>query len=158
MPTARTSSGRVLISSAKVLERFRLKFIGKCSPVHFFWGSFATWPVRAFPAGSRRRAKASISGPGVFRMECAAPVSGLEVALLRRPRLLFLRGTAAARHRSRPVRPAAAGWNSQLSEFILMYDDVRTAASPEQALYEFLESTYEAAARLAKWDRAALEI
>ena len=56
------------------------------------------------------------------------------------------------------IRPAAARWNTQLSEFILMYDDVRTAASPEDALYEFLESTYDAAARLAKWDRAALEI
>ena len=55
------------------------------------------------------------------------------------------------------VRPEAAKWNPQLSEFILMYDDVRLADSPEQALLEFLESTYEAGASLAKWDRAALE-
>src|ERR1035441_2886383 len=55
------------------------------------------------------------------------------------------------------VRPAGAGWNAQLSEFILMYDDVRRAESPEETLYEFLESTYEAGARLAKWDRATLE-
>jgi hypothetical protein len=56
------------------------------------------------------------------------------------------------------VRPAGAAWNAQLSEFILMYDDVRRADSPEQALYQFLESTYDAGARLAKWDRAALEL
>ena len=55
------------------------------------------------------------------------------------------------------VRPAAAGWNPKLGEFILMYDDVRTANSPRAALLEFLESTYEAGARLGRWDRAALE-
>ena len=58
---------------------------------------------------------------------------------------------------SAQVRPAAAKWNPQLSEFILMYDDVRNAESPEGALLEFLQSTYEAGATLAKWDRAALE-
>jgi len=56
------------------------------------------------------------------------------------------------------VRPAGAHWNAQLSEFILMYDDVRRAASPEHDLYEFMESTYEAGARLGHWDRAALEV
>jgi hypothetical protein len=55
------------------------------------------------------------------------------------------------------VRPAGASWNSQLSEFILTYDGVRFAESPEDALYEFLESTYDAGARLGRWDRAALE-
>jgi hypothetical protein len=55
------------------------------------------------------------------------------------------------------VRPEQAMWNPQLSEFILMYDDVRQADSPEGALLEFLQSTYDAGARLAKWDRAALE-
>ena len=56
-----------------------------------------------------------------------------------------------------PVRPAAAKWNTQVSEFILMYDDVRNSDSPEDDLLAFFESTYEAAARLANWDRAALE-
>ena len=55
------------------------------------------------------------------------------------------------------VRPACAGWNPQLGEFILMYDDVRAAESPRDALLEFLQSTYEAGARLGGWDRAALE-
>jgi hypothetical protein len=56
-----------------------------------------------------------------------------------------------------PARPAAAFWSKELSEFILMYDDVRRAASPRAALLDFLESTYAAAAKLAGWDRAALE-
>ena len=55
------------------------------------------------------------------------------------------------------VKPAAAGWNSQLSEFILMYDDVRKAASPHSALLDFFQSTYEAGATLGNWDRQALE-
>src|SRR5258708_13110828 len=56
------------------------------------------------------------------------------------------------------IRPGTASWNPQLSEFLLMYEDVRRAKSPEQYLYEFLESTYEAGAGLAKWDRARLEV
>ena len=56
------------------------------------------------------------------------------------------------------IRPAAAKWSPELSEFILMYDDVRAADSPEETLYEFLASTYEAGATLGKWDRAALEL
>jgi hypothetical protein len=56
------------------------------------------------------------------------------------------------------VRPAAARWDAKLGEFLLMYDDVRRADSPELALSEFLESTYNAGARLGKWDRAALEL
>jgi hypothetical protein len=56
------------------------------------------------------------------------------------------------------VRPPAAGWNKALGEFILMYDDVRQSESPRDTLLEFLQSTYEAGARLAKWDTAALEV
>ena len=65
-------------------------------------------------------------------------------------------GDAAIR-KFEEIRPAAACWNSQLSEFILTYDDVRHAESPEQTLYDFLESTYKAGARLSKWDRTLLE-
>ena len=56
-----------------------------------------------------------------------------------------------------PIRPAAAFWSGQLGEFVLMYDDVRNAGSPRECLLEFLQSTYEAGAKLARWDREALE-
>jgi hypothetical protein len=147
---------RVLVSSAKVLERFRSKFIGKCSPVHFFWGSFdlACTRFSGRPAPPR---KGVISGPAYSHEVCSAgfwPGGGAvdgpayySYAVPQPPGL-----------EKESIRPAAAHWHPQLSEFILMYDDVRAAESPEQALYEFLESTYDAAARLAKWDRAALEI
>jgi len=147
---------RVLISSAKVLERFRSKFIGKCSPVHFFWGSFDLACTR-FSGRLAPPRKGVISGPAYSHEVCSAgfwPGGGAVDG----PAYYSYAVPQPPGIEQEPVRPAAAGWNSQLSEFILMYDDVRTAASPEQALYEFLESTYEAAARLAKWDRAALEI
>ena len=147
---------RILVSSAKVFQQFRAKFVGKCSPVHFFWGSFdlactrfsgRTAPPRkgviSGPAYSHEVSSAgfwpgggSIDGPAYYSYTVPRP-AGIEKEL---------------------VRPAAAGWSPQLSEFILMYDAVRTAESPEQALYEFLESTYDAGARLANWDRAALEV
>ena len=146
---------RILVSSAKVLERFRAKFKGKCSPVHFFWGSFdlactrfsgRTAPARkgviSAPAYSHEVSSAgfwpgggAVDGPAFYSYTVPQP-PGIETQL---------------------VHPTGAGWNTQLSELILMYDDVRRAESPEETLYEFLESTYDVGARLAQWDRATLE-
>jgi hypothetical protein len=147
---------RVLVSSSKVLERFRSTFIGKCSPVHFFWGSFdlACTRFSGRPAPARRGV---ISGPAYSHEVCSAgfwPGGGAVDG----PAYYSYAVPMPPGLDKEPIRPAAAGWNPQLSEFILMYDDVRAAESPEEALYAFLESTYDAAARLGKWDRAALEI
>ena len=146
---------RILIASAKVLERFRGKFIGKCSPVHFFWGSFdlACTRFSGRPAPPRNGA---ISGPAYSHEVSSAgfwPGGGA----IDGPAYYSYTVPRPAGLEKEPVRPAAAGWNPQLAEFLLMYDDVRRADSPENYLYEFLESTYEAGARLGKWDRAALE-
>jgi len=146
---------RILVSSGKVMEQFRARFIGKCSPVHFFWGSCDLACTRfsgrlapprrgviSGPAYSHEVSSAGfwpggggVDGPAYYAYTVPTP-NGIEEA---------------------QVRPDGAKWNAQLSEFVLMYDDVRRASSPEQALYEFLESTYDAGAALAKWDRAALE-
>ncbi len=146
---------RVLMSSGKVLQRFRSEFIGKCSPVHFFWGSFdlactrfsgrlapAREGVISGPAYSHEESSAgfwpgggSVDGPAYYAYTVPQP-SGIE---------------------KQSILPAAASWNTDLSEFVLMYEDVRRAASPEESLYNFLQSTYEAGARLAKWDRESLE-
>jgi hypothetical protein len=147
---------RILVSTAKVMEKFRGKFIGKCSPVHFFWGS-CDLACSRFSGRLAPPRRGVISGPAYSHEVCSAgfwPGGGVVDGpayysyIVPRPP-----GIEDAR-----VRPAGAGWNPQLSEFILMYDDVRTAGSPEQALYEFLESTYEAGAHLAHWDRAMLEV
>jgi Family of unknown function (DUF5996) len=147
---------RVLVSSAKVLERFRTRFMGKCSPVHFFWGSFdlACTRFSGRPAPPRQGV---ISGPAYSHEVCSAgfwPGGGAVDG----PAYYSYTLPQPTGIENQLIRPAPASWNAQLSEFILLYDDVRRAQSPEQFLYEFLESTYDVGARLAKWDRTSLEI
>ena len=147
---------RILVSSAKVLQRFRAGFTGKCSPVHFFWGSFdlACTRFSGRPAPAR---KGVISGPAYSHEVSSAgfwPGGGA----VDNPAFYSYTVPQPPGMETQPVRPAGAGWNTGLSEFILMYDDVRRAESPEETLYQFLESTYDAGARLARWDRATLEI
>jgi hypothetical protein len=137
---------RVLVSSSKVFERFRAQFTGKCSPVHFFWGSFdlACTRFSGRPAPPR---KGAISGPAYSQEVCSAgfwPGGGAVDG----PAYYSYVVPPPAGLETQPIRPPAATWNPQLSEFILMYDDVRRAESPEQSLYEFLESTYDVSARL----------
>jgi hypothetical protein len=147
----------VLMFTEKVFRRFGTGFLGKISPIHFFWGSFdmavtrfsgRPAPPRPGVDGIQREAYShevisagfwpGNGGYGAAAFYCyAAPVpEGLSEA---------------------KVRPAAAGWDKALGEFILKYEDLRAETSPEDALMEFLESTYAAAADAAKWDRAALE-
>jgi hypothetical protein len=145
---------QVLVSTQNVMQEFRGRFIGKCSPVHFFWGSFDLACTRfcGRPAPPR---KGVITGPA-YSHECISagfwPGAGFSG-----PAFYAYTAPPPAGLEGEPVRPAEAGWNKALGEFILMYDDVRKAEAPRDTLMEFLESTYEAGARLAKWDRAALE-
>ena len=145
---------KILVSSAKVLERFRAKFTGKCSPVHFFWGSFdlACTRFSGRPAPAR---KGVISGPAYSDEVSSAGFwpggGGVD------PAFYSYTVPQPPGMETQPVHPKSASWNRQFSEFILRYDDVRGAESPEETLYEFLESTYDVGARLAKWDRAKLE-
>jgi len=146
---------RILVSSAKVLQRFRAGFTGKCSPVHFFWGSFDLACTR-FSGRLAPARKGVISGPAYSHEVSSAgfwPGGGA----VDNPAFYSYTVPPPPGIETQPVRPAGASWNPQLSEFILLYDDVRRAESPEETLYEFLESTYDAGARLAKWDRATLE-
>jgi Family of unknown function (DUF5996) len=147
---------RILLSSAKVFERFRAQFLGKCSPVHFFWGSFdlACTRFSGRPAAPR---KGVISGPAYSHEVCSAgfwPGGGAVDG----PAYYAYIVPQPAGIENQSIRPAAASWSPQLSEFILMYDDVRRTESPEQTLYDFLESTYDVGARLANWERSKLEV
>jgi hypothetical protein len=147
---------RILVSTSKVMEHFRAKFIGKCSPVHFFWGSCDLACTR-FSGQLAPLRPGVISGPAYSHEVCSAgfwPGGGAVDG----PAYYSYTVPQPAGIEDAQVRPGAARWNAQLSEFILMYDDVRRAGSPEAALLEFLESTYDAGARLAKWDRATLEL
>jgi hypothetical protein len=154
---------RVLQQSARVLERFRTSFIGKCSPVHFFWGSFDLAVTRF----SGRRAPKFSGAGSVPNMPEAVVLDAYSDECCSAGFWPGGEGSDAAYYcyaspsphgfDAAPVGPARAFWNRNLNQFNLPYDAVRTAADPEAVLLEFLISTYDAAATLGKWDRAALE-
>lgn len=146
---------QVLVSTQNVLQEFRGRFIGKCSPVQFFWGSFDLTCTRFCGRRAVPPRKGVITGPAYSHEEISAgfwPGAGFDG-----PAFYAYSAPAPVGLEREPVRPERAGWNKKLGEFILMYDDVRGSESPRDALLEFLQSTYEAGARLANWDRAALE-
>ncbi len=153
---------RVLLQSDRVFKQFRSRFIGKCSPVHFFWGSFDLAVTRFSGRTAPKHPGGVPHLPDVVAQEAYShEVSscGFWPGGDAMPEPVFYsyaypapRGFAQAR-----VQPAAGAWNGDLGEFILPYEEVRTAADPGACLLEFLQSTYEVAARLGRWDRAALE-
>ncbi|HEY4921180.1 MAG TPA: DUF5996 family protein [Xanthobacteraceae bacterium] len=153
---------RVLLRSHAVFSHFRTAFLGKASPVHFFWGSFDLAVTRF----SGRRAPPHPGGiphlpDAVVREAYSHEVSSAGFwpggGPIDYPAYYSYAYPAPDGFASAPVRPAQAFFSKELGEFILPYDAVRTAADPDAALMEFLQSTYEAAANAAKWDRANLE-
>jgi hypothetical protein len=146
---------RILLSTDVVLQEFRARFIGKVSPVHFFWGSFDLCCTRF--SGRRAPPRKGIITSEAYSHECSSVgwwPGGGDV-----PGPAFYSYTAPepSGFGEQPVRPPAAVYPSKLHEFLLMYDDVRRAASPRDEILEFAQSTYEAGANLAGWDRATLE-
>jgi hypothetical protein len=148
---------RALIAIATVLTEFRGGFIGKASPVHFFWGSFDLAATRF----SGRRAPPipnadSITREGYSHEECSVGWwPGDETT--RYPAFYAYAFPEPEGFAKAVVRPAAAFYDTAAGQFRLKYDDVRLAASPRQALLNFCRSTYQAAATLGHWDRAELE-
>jgi hypothetical protein len=153
---------RVLLRSHDVFSFFRTAFLGKASPVHFFWGSFDLAVTRF----SGRRAPLHPGGvphlpDAVTREAYSHEVSSAGFwpggGAIAYPAFYSYAYPAPDGFASAPVRPAQAFFSNELGEFILPYDAVRTAPDPKQTLLDFLESTYTAAADLGRWDRAALE-
>ncbi len=148
---------RILLSVDTVFNQFRTRFIGKSSPVHFFWGSFDLAVTRF----SGRRAPERPGVDAMTREAYSHEVSSVGFW----PGSGNVQGAAFYSYaapepqgfKDKPVRPDSAFYDRQLGEFLLMYDDVRKTESPTGALLEFCQSTYEAAATLGKWDRGALE-
>jgi hypothetical protein len=147
----------ILLSVDAVLQDFRSEFIGKASPVHFFWGSFDLAATRF----SGRRAPERPGADPVTREAYSHEVSsvGFWPGGGNVPGAAFYSyaAPAPAGFAEARVRPEAARWDKDLGEFLLMYDDVRTSASPSRVLLDFCRSTYQAAARFGQWDRGALE-
>jgi len=153
---------RVLLQSDRVLKQFRTGFLGKSSPVHFFWGSFdlAVTRFSGRPAPAYTGKVPGVSS-AIMREAYSHEVSsagfwpggnGIDYAAY----YSYAYPTPAG-FRDARVQPAAASFNDALGEFLLPYEAVRAAADPDATLLAFLQSTYEAAADAAHWDRAALE-
>jgi hypothetical protein len=150
---------RILLQSDRVLQQFRARFIGKSSPVHFFWGSFDLAVTRF----SGRRAPPRPGADRMTREAYSHEVSscgfwpGTVGGAIQEPAYYAYMAPEPAGFAEAVVRPAAASYRQGVGEFILPYEAVRTAADPDATLLDFVQSTYEAGATLAGWDRAALE-
>lgn len=161
-PDAARAFWRALVQVDRVFSRFRTRFLGKCSPVHVFWGSFDIAVTRF----SGRRAPPHPGGIPHLPDKVAREAYSHEVSsagfwpgggAIAEPCFYAYAYPAPEGFADAPVSPAAARFDTGLGEFLLPYEAVRTAADPDAALETFLQSTYEAAANLAAWDRDALE-
>ena len=152
---------RVLVQCDRVFQEFRSDFCGKCSPVHFFWGSFDLAVTRfsgrtapPHPGGiphlpdaiTREAYSQEVSSLGFWPGNAATPTPIFYSYAYPEPP-----GFTEAK-----VQPATAFYEPKFREFMLPYDNVRTAEKPDEVLLEFAQTTYDAASTLAKWDRAAL--
>jgi hypothetical protein len=153
---------RVLLQADRVFKEFRSRFCGKCSPAHFFWGSFDSavtrfsgHPAPPHPGGvphlpdaiTREAYSQEVSSLGFWPGNEAMPQAIFYSYAYPEPK-----GFSEAK-----VKPEAASYNPQVKEFILPYDVVRAAESPDEMLLAFAQSTYDAASTLGNWDRAAFE-
>jgi Family of unknown function (DUF5996) len=153
---------QILVNADRVFKQLRTSFLGKASPVHFFWGSFDLAVTRF----SGRTAPRHPGGVPHLPDDVASEAYSHEVSsagfwpgggAIDYPAFYSYAYPEPAGFRTTKVRPEAAFFSEALGEFILPYDAVRTASDPEAALLDFMQSTYEAAADCGKWDRAALE-
>ena len=153
---------RVLVQSDRVFKQFRSRFCGKCSPVHFFWGSFdlavtrfSGRPAPPHPGGvphlpdaiTREAYSQEVSSLGFWPGNAAMPTPIFYSYAYPEPP-----GFAEAK-----IQPDAAFYEAKLHEYVLPYDAVRSAENPDEMLLDFAQTAYDAASKLGKWDRDALE-
>jgi hypothetical protein len=152
---------RLLAQTDRVLKTFRGRFRGKSSPVHFFWGSFdlaatrfSGRPAPPHPGGAPNLGNWVMQEAYSHECSSAGFWPGSPVT---EPLFYAYAYPEPGGFRGYPVIPASARYSEELREFVLPYEAVRTAPSPDEMLLEFLQSTYTAAAQLGSWDRSALE-
>ena len=148
----------ILTSVDVVLREFRSRFIGKASPVHFFWGSFDLAVTRFSGRRAPERPDADAITKEAYSHEVIShgfwPGDG---EIVKDAAFYAYAAPEPEGFKTKRVLPAKAFYSGEKNEFFLMYEDVRLAESPEQALLDFCQSTYEAGANLGKWDRTELE-
>jgi hypothetical protein len=149
---------RILALADATLTKFRAEFIGKCSPVHFFWGGFDLAVTRF----SGRRAPDRPDADAMNREAYSHEVSSVgwwpgDTGRLEHSSFYSYAAPEPSGYRDSAVSPSSTYYNTALGGFYLHYDDVRRSDNPEKTLLDFCHSTYDAAASLGKWDRASLE-
>jgi hypothetical protein len=153
---------RVLVQADRVFKQFRGRFIGKCSPVHFFWGA----PDLAVTRFSGRRAPEHPGGVPNLPDRVTREAYSHEVSscgfwpgggVIPYPAFYSYAYPEPDGFSQAAVKPEAAFYSTELREFILAYDAVRQSGNPDETLLDFVQTTYEAAADLARWDRTSLE-
>jgi hypothetical protein len=146
---------RILHSTERVFQEFRARFIGKASPVHFFWGSFDLACTRF--NGRRAAARKGVITSEAYSHECSSLGWWPGGGDIKGPAFYAYMAPEPPGYGAQKVRPAAAFYRENLHEFLLMYDDVRRSNSPREEILEFAQSTYERGAKLAGWDLDSLE-
>lgn len=148
---------QILVQTEHVMKLYRAPFIGKCSPIHFFWGSFDL--ALTFFSGKRAPVRKGVDHitQEAYSHEVLSCGFWPGNANFTDPAFYAYASPIPAGYEKLSVRPPAAFYSPELKEFLLRYADVRRATQPEQALLDFFQSTYEGGAKLAHWDREALE-
>ena len=153
---------RILAQTDRVLKRFRGRFVGKQSPVHFFWGSFDMAATRFSGRPAPRHPGGAPNCPDyvmveAYTHECSSCGFWPGGGATDEPAFYAYAYPQPDGYASRAVQPAAAQYSATAGEFILPYEAVRRAADPDAMLLDFFQSAYDAAAELGRWDRSALE-
>jgi len=147
---------RALVNIDRVFKEFRSRFIGKCSPVHFFWGSFDLAVTRFCGRNAPPRENADKITRIAYDQEVIS--HGFWTGNgLGEPAFYAYTTPEPDGFKEAKVKPDAAFYSNEMSEFLLKYEDVRTSENPDQAILNFLQTTYEAGANLAEWNRENLE-
>ncbi|MGA8491577.1 MAG: DUF5996 family protein [Terriglobales bacterium] len=148
---------RILVSVDEIFKEFRSRFIGKNSPVHFFWGSFDLAVTRFSGRRAPPREGADLVTQEAYSHEVISAGFWPGGGDIKGPAFYAYAAPEPAGFGEAHVGPAKAFYHSQMHEFLLMYDDFRSAAEPKAELLEFLQSTYDSGANLGKWNRKDLE-
>lgn len=156
-PEAAHKFWRILLWVDQIFKEFRAGFQGKASPVHFFWGSFDLAVTRFSGRPAPERPGADSITREAYSHEVSSAGFWPGGGDIKGPAFYSYAAPEPSGFAEQRVGPQAAFYHAQMKEFLLTYDDVRTSASPKDALMEFLQTTYNAAADLGKWDRKSLE-
>jgi len=161
-PDAAQRCWRILLQADRVLKRFRGRFLGKSSPVHFFWGSFDLASTRFSGRRAPRHGGGAPNCPDyvmveAYSHECSSCGFWPGGGPIPEPVFYAYTYPEPDGYAGRAVRPEGAYYHREMREFVLPYEVVRRATAPDDLLLDFVQSTYDAAADCGRWDRAALD-